>query len=66
MLKIMCTVCANTFKFAIKYLKYLYYGFKQRLRALLYGELGIYNFLVSLFKWPFESWRFARTEMQYE
>ena len=65
MFRDICNVCVNTYRFAIKYIKYLYYGLKQRLRALFKGELGIYKFLISLFKWPFESWRFAKTEMSY-
>lgn len=51
--------------FSIKFLKYLYYGLKQRCLALLKQEIGIFAFFKSLFKCPVEAWIFSKLELKY-
>lgn len=53
------------FMFTVKYIKYIYYGLKQRIFALFKLEIGIFDFIKSLFKIPFESWIFTRMELNY-
>lgn len=52
------------FSFTIKYTKYLYYGFKQRLYALFRRDLSIIGFIKSLFKIPFESYQYTIIELE--
>lgn len=51
--------------FGIKYIKYVYYGVKQRISALFNLQLSLFGFFKSLFKVPFESYRFTKMEMEY-
>lgn len=53
------------FKFSIKYLKYIYYGLKQRFKALFSLNLSIFGFIKSLFKLPIECWLFTKLELKY-
>lgn len=53
-------------KFSFKYLKYIYYGLKQRLRSLFKLNISILDFFKSLIRLPFESWSFAKMEITYE
>lgn len=45
-------------------IKYTYYGFKQRLRALFKRELGIFEFFKSLFRIPVEAYVFSSIELR--
>ena len=49
--------------FAIKYIKYLYYGIKQRIFSLFKLQMNIFGFLKSLIRIPFESWFFTNLEL---
>lgn len=53
------------FSFTIKYIKYIYYGLKQRLRAMFKLELGVFDFFKSLFNLPFESWHYTKMELSH-
>lgn len=53
------------FKFCIKYLKYLYYGLKQRIKSLLLLNLSLFGLFRSLFRLPFEAWHFTKTEIRH-
>lgn len=52
------------FDFTIKYIKYAYYGIKQRLRALFCLETSVFGFLKSLLRLPFECWFFTKMEIK--
>ena len=51
-------------KFSLAYIKYIWYGLKQRVRALFNQEISLFNFIKSLFKLPFEAWYLARIDYQ--
>lgn len=53
------------FSFTVKFIKYIYYGLKQRIIALFNLQIGIFEFFKSLFRIPFESWIFTRMELNY-
>ncbi len=55
----------HAFSFTIKYIKYLYYGIKQRIVALFNLDIGIFEFIKSLFKVPFESYHFTKMEFEF-
>lgn len=50
--------------FTWTYVKYIWYGLQQRVRALWHRELGIFGFIKSLFKLPFEAWVFTKLSMR--
>ena len=58
-------VVKHCFVFGIKYVKYVYYGLKQRIIGLFNLDLNIFGFIKSLFRLPFESWFFAKMEMSH-
>lgn len=53
-------VCIN---FTLRYITYIWYGLKQRVSALFNRNIGILNFLKSLFILPFEAW--SQTKIDY-
>lgn len=53
------------FIFGLKYLKYLYYGMKQRIKSLFLLNLNIFNLFKSLFRLPFEAWHFTKMEIRH-
>lgn len=55
----------HVFKFAVKYLKYMYYGLKQRIKSLFLLNLSFFGLFRSLFRLPFEAWHFTQMEIRH-
>lgn len=51
-------------KFTIRYIYNLYYGFKSRIVALFRRQIGILDFIKSIFNLPFEAWSFTKLDFK--
>lgn len=64
MLELFLIKIKYTALFTKTFVSYLWYGLKQRVKALLTTDIGLFSFLKSLLRWPFEAWIFSRIDMQ--